>query len=140
MFLITTAFMTWLKVTRRSEAIHHQTPQLTPKEKKDLKILALFTSVYCQDHHPGQQLPLAGMPQQLAALNQYRCCSDCRDFLHYAIERRLHCPLVEKPVCKHCQVHCYRPEYRQKVREIMRYSGKALIKKGRLDLLWHYLF
>jgi hypothetical protein len=43
-------------------------------------------------------------------------------------------------VCKHCKIHCYRPDYREKVREIMRYSGKALIKRGRLDLVWHYLF
>jgi hypothetical protein len=43
-------------------------------------------------------------------------------------------------VCKHCKIHCYRPDYREKVREIMRYSGKALIKRGRLDLVCHYLF
>jgi hypothetical protein len=37
-------------------------------------------------------------------------------------------------------VHCYRPDYRQKVREIMRFSGKYLLLRGRLDLLWHYFF
>jgi hypothetical protein len=26
------------------------------------------------------------------------------------------------------------------VREIMRFSGKRLICRGRFDLLWHYLF
>jgi hypothetical protein len=52
----------------------------------------------------------------------------------------LNCPLEEKPVCKHCHVHCYRKGHREKVREIMRFSGRALIRKGRLDLLWHYLF
>jgi len=115
-------------------------PPLTSKEKKDLRILALFTSVYCRDHHTAERKPLSGLPKQLASLKKYPCCISCHDFLHYAIERRLNCPLEEKPVCKHCHVHCYRPGYREKVQEIMRYSGKALIKRGRLDLLWHYFF
>ena len=42
--------------------------------------------------------------------------------------------------CKHCHVHCYRPGHREKVREIMRFSGRHLILRGRLDLLWHYFF
>ena len=61
-------------------------------------------------------------------------------FLLYACERRLRCPLEEKPACKHCPVHCYRPGHREKVREIMRFSGRHLIRRGRLDLLWRYLF
>ena len=117
-----------------------KTPLLTRKECKDLKILALFTSVYCHDHHSADYFPLTGLPSQLNRIERYTCCSDCLDFLHYAIERRLKCPLETKPSCKHCKLHCYRPGHREKVREIMRYSGKTLIKRGRLDLLWHYLF
>ena len=115
-------------------------PPLTKKETKDLKILAWFTSVYCRDHHAAEQKPLVDLPEQLVSLQHYACCPSCQKFLLYAIERRLNCPLEDRPVCKHCQVHCYRPEYRDEVRKIMRYSGKALIKRGRLDLLWHYLF
>jgi hypothetical protein len=114
--------------------------RLTGKEKKDLKILALFTSVYCADVHSSSRGPLAGLPAQLDSLKRYHCCATCQEFLLYAIERRLNCPLAEKPSCKHCHVHCYRQGHREKVREIMRYSGKKLIKRGRLDLLWQYLF
>ena len=113
---------------------------LNSKERKDLKILALFTSVYCRDHHARPRLPFSELPESLAALRRFSCCEECHTLLLYAIERRLRCPLEDKPSCKHCPVHCYRSEQREKVRMIMRYSGKALIKKGRLDLLWHYLF
>lgn len=113
---------------------------LTRKERKDLKILALFTSVYCRDHHSQERLPLSDLPRSLTVLQRFPCCVQCRDFLLYAIERRLRCPLDDKPSCRHCPVHCYRPDQRELVRTIMRYSGKALIKKGRLDLLLHYLF
>ena len=116
------------------------TQNITRKERKDLRILALFTSIYCKSQHPAEQKPLLGMPLSLGNLARYHCCDHCQDFLRYAIERRLKCPLVEKPTCKHCTLHCYRPGHREKVREIMRFSGKALIRRGRLDLLWHYFF
>lgn len=114
--------------------------RLTRREVKDLRILALFTSVYCQAHHPGPRRELAvdsDEPRRLS-LHKYPVCVDCAGFLTYAFERRLRCPLEEKPACKHCQVHCYKPGHREKVREIMRFSGKYLIRRGRLDLLWHY--
>ena len=115
---------------------------LTPKEIKDLKILALFTAVYCQGHHAGPRQSLIVTEPALRAvlLEKYPVCSDCATFLAYACERRLCCPLDDKPACKHCPVHCYRPAHREKVRDIMRFSGKYLIRRGRLDLLWHYFF
>jgi hypothetical protein len=113
---------------------------LTRKERKDLKVLALFTSVYCQAHHSKEPASIDSLPPQLRSLAKYACCDECQEFLLYAIERRLKCPLEEKPTCKHCQIHCFRHGHREKVREIMRFSGKALIRKGRLDLLWHYFF
>ena len=113
---------------------------LSRKERKDLKILALFTSVYCKSHHRTERQPVTGLPEELISLQRYHCCGECREFLLYAIDRRLNCPLEPKPVCKHCQLHCYRVGHRGNVREIMRFSGKALIRRGRLDLLWHYFF
>ena len=114
---------------------------LTKKEGKDLKVLALFTSIYCKDHHQERERSALGQDEtDLPGVENYRYCAECRDFLLYALERRLRCPLEPKPICKHCEVHCYRPGHRDKVRDIMRYSGKALILRGRLDLLWHYLF
>lgn len=118
------------------------TQALTPREVKDLKILALFTSVYCRVHHAETQSALVVDDPELnrLPLHKYPVCADCAGFLGYAFERRLRCPLEEKPTCKHCPVHCYKPGHREKVREIMRFSGQHLIRRGRLDLLWHYLF
>jgi len=101
------------------------TPSLTRKERRDLRQLALFTRVYCRDHHAPGPLGL---------------CPDCRALLRYARQRRMRCPLDPKPTCKRCPVHCYKPVQRQRVRAIMRYSGRALVLRGRLDLLWHLLF
>ncbi len=115
---------------------------LSRRERKDLTTLAWFTAVYCREHHDGPRGPLAVAEGELRILplQRYPVCNECADFLAYALERRLRCPLEEKPSCKHCPVHCYKPGHREKVREIMRFSGRHLIMRGRLGLLWHYLF
>lgn len=115
---------------------------LSRKELKDLKVLLQFTAVYCRARHDGHrgQLAIAEPELQRLPLDKHPVCSECRDFLHYAFERRLRCPLDHKPACKHCQLHCYKPGHRERVREIMRFAGPYLIRRGRLDLLWHYFF
>ena len=95
------------------------------REARALEILPRFTSVYCRSRHGGGAGAL---------------CAECAEFLSYAAERRRRCPLDPKPSCKHCPVHCYRPGHREQVRRIMRFSGRHLILRGRLDLLWKYLF
>ena len=116
-------------------------PTLTRKERKDLKVLALFTAVYCRAHHSGAE-HLEPAESELRELGPegHHLCGECREFLQYAFTRRLRCPLDPKPICKHCSLHCYRPGHRERVREIMRFSGRRLISRGRLDLLWHYFF
>ena len=38
------------------------------------------------------------------------------------------CPFMEtKTFCSNCKVHCYKPEMREKIREVMRYSGPRMI-------------
>jgi hypothetical protein len=108
------------------------------RETKDLRILALFTQVYCKHHHAGRALVKAEL--DVPATESYRFCAECAELLTYAGARRRRCPLDPKPTCKHCPVHCYRPGQREKIREIMRFAGKNLLRRGRLDLLWHYFF
>lgn len=33
----------------------------------------------------------------------------------------------EKPTCKQCPVHCYRPDYRQQMTQVMRYAGPRMM-------------
>jgi LSD1 subclass zinc finger protein len=115
---------------------------LTDAEGKDLKVLALFTDVWCKAKHFTSKEPFAVSDEDLRdlGLERHRLCESCREFLTYAFARRIKCPLDPKPTCKHCHLHCYRPGHRERVREIMRFSGRHLLLRGRLDLLWHYFF
>ncbi|MGA1863172.1 nitrous oxide-stimulated promoter family protein [Deferribacter thermophilus] len=98
--------------------------------KKDAKILKKFIKVYCKKNHLKKGV----------AVYKDGYCKDCFELLQYALKRNEKCPLDPKPQCKHCHIHCYKPEYRQKIKEIMKYSGMYFLKRGRLDWLFHYFF
>jgi RNase P subunit RPR2 len=111
---------------------------ITKEQKKDIRLLGKFVEVYCAAKHPGADRSAVGLPAELAPR---LLCQECASFLEYAVSRRVRCPLeAEKPTCKHCRIHCYDQQRREKVREIMSYVGRRLVMRGRLDYLWHYFF
>jgi len=93
--------------------------------RKELRIVERFIEVYCSAHH---------------GTTSGELCGECSDLLEYARERLAKCPHDPKPKCKNCKTHCYSPEYRRKIREVMRYSGMYFVKRGRLDWIVKYYF
>ncbi len=112
------------------------------KLRRDLKTLVLFTAVYCDRHHSGTKQPLemAELTVCGADWKRHRYCSACRTLLLYAIDRHLRCPLDPKPACRACPHNCYASAQRVAMRRIMAFAGPALIRRGRLDLLWQLYF
>jgi hypothetical protein len=74
--------------------------------------------IYCRAHHgPAREL-----------------CADCTELLAYAGGRITKCPFgVDKPVCNHCTVHCYKPAMREEIQRVMRYAGPRMM--GRHPIL-----
>ncbi len=114
------------------------------KTFNDLHLLIKFIEVYCQGHHSEQAecdlsflkyVDLKELTNKLPDL-----CPDCQKLLTHALVKRSTCPMDPKPTCKHCTKHCYHPHYRQQIREVMKYSGKKLVLRGRIDYLIHLLF
>jgi hypothetical protein len=93
------------------------------KHERDLAVITRFIEVFCRQKHRGAGGQL---------------CPDCRELLEYAAERLARCPMDPKPKCKDCPTHCYKPTYRQRVKEVMRFSGIYFVKRGRLDWLIKY--
>ncbi len=55
-------------------------------------------------------------------------CADCLELLEYAHKRLDHCKFGnEKTSCQKCQVHCYKPEMRERIRTVMRFSGPRMM-------------
>jgi hypothetical protein len=93
--------------------------------QKELKLLATFVGVFCAGKHKRPKGEL---------------CRECAELLRYAKNRRVHCTVEPKPACKHCSAPCYAKAQLNAIAGVMAYSGRRLLLRGRLDLLWHYFF
>ncbi len=68
--------------------------------------------LYCKGHHDSDR----------------ELCSECQELEQYAMNRLVHCKFGGgKPTCGKCPVHCYKPQMRKRIREIMHYSGPKMI-------------
>ena len=103
-------------------------------------MLASFVRVFCHARHKDAARSEDGFPAELVGCLKGGLCGECAALLAHAVEKRRKCPLDPKPSCKHCRIHCYSREHRDRIREIMAYSGRRMILRGRLDYLWHYFF
>ncbi len=67
-------------------------------------------------------------------------CVECRELLTYATARLDRCKFGErKTKCHKCNVHCYRPDMREKIREVMRFSGPRMIFHHPMEALRYIL-
>ena len=58
----------------------------------------------------------------------------------YANSRSDKCPFMEsKTFCSNCRVHCYNPEMRAKIREVMRFSGPRMIFRHPISAIFHVI-
>lgn len=111
--------------------------------QRDLKTLALFIRLYCENRHPDAPKATASIKtHDVKAIvgKDIDLCRDCEKLLAHAFYKRSHCPMNPKPACKHCPSHCYHPDYRARIQEVMRFSGRHMVMHGRLDYLYHLLF
>lgn len=80
--------------------------------------------LYCHDrHHSADAL-----------------CADCQELSDYVSARLTHCKYGElKSTCKQCTSHCYKPEMRERIRQVMRYAGPRMWYRHPLLTLQHIL-
>lgn len=82
------------------------------KRQREKRTVALMIRIYCRKNH--------GTKNGL--------CPECQALLDYAAQRSDKCPFMEtKTFCSNCAVHCYRPEMREKIRAVMRFSGPRML-------------
>jgi len=67
-------------------------------------------------------------------------CPDCREILDYSMKRLHRCKFQErKTTCANCKVHCYKPSMREKIKEVMRYSGPRMTFCHPVLALMHFV-
>ena len=81
------------------------------KLEREKETVSLMIRLYCCKKHGGKTL-----------------CPDCAALDAYARQRSDKCPFMEtKTFCSNCKVHCYKKDMREKIREVMRFSGPRMI-------------
>jgi hypothetical protein len=89
--------------------------------ERERNTVSAMISMHCQGKHgsPARQL-----------------CEGCTRLHDYAMGRVAACHYGdEKPTCRRCPVHCYKPEKREQIRAVMRFAGpRMLFKHPRLAI------
>lgn len=82
------------------------------KREREKRMVSQMIALYCRKKHHTR----GGLCPQCAALDAY------------AKMRADKCPFMEtKTFCSNCRVHCYSPDMRAKIREVMRFAGPRMI-------------
>lgn len=85
--------------------------------------IGVMIDLYCEKNHGSTLL-----------------CGECSELKDYAYQRLLLCPFEdEKPVCSNCTVHCYKPDMRLRVKEVMRFSGPRMLTKHPFLAVMHLI-
>ena len=82
------------------------------KREREKRMVSQMIALYCRKkHHTRGDL-----------------CPQCAALDAYAKMRADKCPFMEtKTFCSNCRVHCYSPDMRAKIREVMRFAGPRMI-------------
>ena len=82
------------------------------KREREKRTVALMIRLYCKKKH-GRKTEL---------------CTECQTLHDYAMMRSDKCPFMEtKTFCSNCKIRCYKSDMREKIREVMRFSGSRII-------------
>ena len=93
-----------------------------PRLTRERKTVAAMIRIYCRGHHDSKD----GLCGECAALHDFAMC------------RLDRCPFgSEKPTCANCPIHCYKPEMRGRIREVMRYAGPKMLLRHPILALFH---
>lgn len=83
----------------------------TSKRQREKEVVTKMIALYCRRQHGSKTL-----------------CPECAELAAYATRRSDRCPFMEtKTFCSNCPVHCYRKDMREKIREVMRFSGPRML-------------
>ncbi|MFB9136593.1 nitrous oxide-stimulated promoter family protein [Vibrio olivae] len=97
---------------------------LIPSLQKEFNTVSDMVNLYCHAHHDRQQ----------------SLCADCRQLIQYAETKLDRCPFgAEKPACKRCPIHCYKPAPKQTMKRVMRYSGPRMLLHHPIQAVQHLL-
>jgi hypothetical protein len=90
------------------------------KWEKEKKLIPVMIKKYCSGKHK--------LRRKEGEIKRGEVCEECKALTTYALFRLEKCPFkVNKQFCSFCKIHCYKPEYREEIKKVMKYSGPRMI-------------
>lgn len=91
--------------------------------EREKRTVSMMIALYCR-----HKLGLSELPEEYRALEEYA-------------HRRLDgCKFGnDKPQCKRCTIHCYKPDMRERIREVMRWAGPRMMIYNPIAAIRHLL-
>lgn len=85
--------------------------ELAYKRDTEKKLVSLMIELYRKGHK-----------------NQEGIDEECQELITYSDARIDTCPYMEtKTFCSKCKTHCYKPDMREKIKQVMRYAGPRML-------------
>ena len=113
---------------RRSYPRRNKMNKVEKKRQKEQYVVEEMIRLYCRKNHGKEGHASGGM------------CPECQKLADYAKQRSQKCPFMEqKTFCANCKVHCYKPEMREKIRAVMRFSGPRMLLYHPILAIWHLI-
>jgi len=89
--------------------------------EREKATVSAMISYYCRNNHHTKQL-----------------CPDCIELNEYSNTRLEKCKFGnDKPTCKACPVHCYSAAMREKIKEVMVFSGPGMLFRHPVLAFYH---
>lgn len=94
--------------------------------EREKRVIKLMIEIYCHKQHRHKSQGL---------------CEECQALLEYAHKRLSFCKFGdEKTTCKKCPIHCYKKDMKQKVKNVMKFSGPRVLIYAPIEFFRHIFY
>ncbi|MCI8451792.1 MAG: nitrous oxide-stimulated promoter family protein [Eggerthellaceae bacterium] len=108
-------------------------PAVARRRAREECVISQMVALYCAGNHDA------------ASRTERACCGElvcpaCKAVDAYAVLRTARCRQMHaKTSCEKCPYHCYRPQEREQIRQVMRYAGPRMLTKHPIAAIRHLL-
>ena len=93
------------------------------KRDREKKVISEMVKLYCRKNHKKREL-----------------CDECKDVLNYSLNRIDNCKYMDtKTFCSNCKKPFYSPKMKEKIKQIMKFSGPRILFHHPLLVISHML-
>ena len=91
--------------------------------EQEKQVVSTMIKLYCKKHH-----------------QRHSVCPECQALQDYALLRLSRCRHGEnKNFCAHCPTQCYQKHHKEKMKEVMRFSGPRMLLHHPILAIKHVL-